>query len=68
LETGHAGHVSSEHPTVTEMLAASGRAENALEQHALEALMGVYAKTYNYGTQLAFVSYEFFLRKLHKLH
>ena len=50
---------------MTEVLAASGRAEDALEQQALEALMRVYAKTYNYGTQLAMVSHEIFLHKLH---
>ena len=54
-------------PTVTEVLAVCGRAEDALEKHTL-ALIGVYAKAYNYGTQLAPVSYETFLRKLHKLH
>jgi hypothetical protein len=49
-ETGHDGHVISEHatvvahPMVTEVLAAFGRAEDALEKHALDALMRVYAK------------------------
>ena len=56
------------HPTVTEVLAVCDRAEDALENHTL-ALIRVYAKTYNYGTQLALVQrYEVFLRKLHKLH
>ena len=35
------------HPTVTEVLAACGQAEDALEKHALETLIWIYAKTYN---------------------
>ena len=46
------------HPTVTEVPAAFGRAEDALEKHALEALMQVYAKAYHSGTKLALVSHE----------
>jgi hypothetical protein len=43
------------HPTVTEMLAARDRAEDALEKHTL-ALMRVYAKIYKCGTQFAVVT------------
>ena len=49
-ETGLAGHVSFEHaavvayPTVTEVLAACGQAEDALEKHILETLMRIYAR------------------------
>ena len=42
-ETGHVGHESSEHPTVTEVLAARDQAEDALEKHSL-ALIWVYAR------------------------
>ena len=48
-ETGHAGHKSSEHPTVTEVLAARDQAEDALEKHSLALSMGL-CKTYNFGT------------------
>jgi hypothetical protein len=51
-ETGHAGHESSEHPKVTAVLAARDQAEDALEKHT-HALIRVYVKTCNYGTQLA---------------
>jgi len=37
---------------VTAVLAARDQAEDVLEKHTL-ALIGVYAKTYNYGTELA---------------
>ena len=47
-ETGHAGHESSEHPTVTEVLAARDQAEDALEKHSLALSMGL-CKTYNFG-------------------
>lgn len=49
------GHVISEHaavvahPTVNEVLAAFGRAEDALQKQDLDALMRFYAKTYNYN-------------------
>ena len=59
--------MSSAHHTVTEVLAVCGQAEDALEKHTL-ALIRVYAKTYNYGTELALGIMRFFLRKLHKLH
>ena len=39
-----------------------GRAEDALEKHTL-ALIRVYAKTYNYGTELALGNYEIFFAK-----
>jgi hypothetical protein len=42
-ETGHADHESSEHPTVTAVLAARDQAEDALEKHTL-AIMRVYAR------------------------
>ena len=56
------------HPTVTEVLAGCGQAEDELEKHTLGTLIRVYAKTYKYGTELALGYYEIFLRKLHKLH
>ena len=40
---------------MTEVLAVCGRAEDALENHTL-VLIRVYAKTYNYGIQLAIES------------
>ena len=48
------------HPTVKEVRAAFGRAEDALEQQNLEALMRFYAKAYNHneGAQLSAVSHE----------
>ena len=49
------------HPTVTEVLAACGQAEDALEKHTLETLMRIYAKTYNQSTQLVPVSYELYV-------
>ena len=57
-ETGQAGHVSSEHaavvahPTVTEVLAGCGQAEDALEKHTLALIIRVYAKTYNTALSL----------------
>ena len=42
-ETGHADHESSEHPTVTAVLAARDQAEDALEKHT-HALIRVYAR------------------------
>ena len=49
------------HPTVTEVLAGCGQAEDALEKHTLESLMRVYTKTYNQGTQLVPVSHEMYV-------
>jgi inorganic pyrophosphatase/exopolyphosphatase len=49
------------HPTVTEVLAACGQAEDALEKHTLETLMRIDAKTYNQGTQLVPVSHEMYV-------
>jgi len=51
------------HPTAAEVLAAFGRAEDALEKHALEALMRVYAKAYHSGTELALLA----MSLLHKI-
>ena len=45
MSSEHAAVVA--HPTVTEVLAACGQAEDALEKHTLETLMQIYAKTYN---------------------
>ena len=49
--TGLADHASLAHHTVTAVLAACGRAEDALEEHTL-ALIRVYAKTYNSALSL----------------
>ena len=45
MSSEHAAVVA--HPTMTEVLAACGQAEDALEKHALETLIRIYAKTYN---------------------
>ena len=45
MSSEHAAVVT--HPTVAEVLAACGQAEDALEKHTLETLLRIYAKTYN---------------------
>ena len=42
-ETGHAGHESSEHPTMTKVLAARDQAEDVLEKYTL-TLIRVYSR------------------------